>query len=706
MPAALSVDNAVVMASGPSPSNTPRACSSTGRPTAPAQAGKATFPTGSLETVDHHDDAAMELSLPSLESSPGVGMLVKVGSHLRTRPSLPQTRRPETSAVLRASFSSLSETSSSRASADDEAAGSEATTAVGSSAPSPVSRQETGDKAGTAFFHQTFASVADACRGTECGETGAAALSPDLTPHAEALGREEIDREGHPSAGALLLPIPTRRCAFEERDRDTGGSASDSGEFLVRLTHSRRGSEREEAALHPQLAKRVSFGSPLSVEVHQYSYADGCRSSGGSAMSGSSQDSSQSSLSSLSPSPPSSQFLLSLATPDASHSETFRGQHLISSCGLDLYSSSPPCFLPGRGTLDSVRSDSGASSSLHVGGDLSDSESTSGCMTRRHKDLSQSGRCLSAPFRFFVGGAEASDANQKPPLYPPSMCMQSPAEQRVKSPCISRCQHSPEPRSLEDSLMPSASAGSPPSFSRPRIPALFSPLSRPTRCPLSPRSGPQQSSPRKKAAPAAPPCERESPCGAQGPRDGLALSSALPQSKTEMRKPKTSPVEACADARKKKKETRPVTLSPVASVRTRERDKSLPLDAHEGAVERVRASFVSPFRDASCERREKAVESIPQRHDAESSYSASVSSHLASLLTTAPLSPSAPIRAYSAVSSRQQPKEEQEEQATEAVDAISNLAQLTGPSCSLCISDSFASARSPHRPEQAPSFPS
>ncbi|KEP60504.1 UNVERIFIED_CONTAM: hypothetical protein HHA_238020 [Hammondia hammondi] len=715
MPAALSLDSAVGMASGPS--SAPRVCSSVGRSRVPPQ-GKASFPvSGSPDTVNADAGALPELpsSFASPESSPSAGLPFvssKTGSNLRPRSTPPLTRKTGTSpGRLRACFSSVSDSCSLLPAADDEATGSEATTAVGSSAPSPVSRQEVrGRVSAVTASLQTLASAV-ACRGKERGETSpAAAAAPDATearepdsvaPQSFSEIESERDREGDPyrGVGALLLPIPTRRSAFEERETDRNcGSASDSGvEFLVRLRrHSRRGADRDdESGLHPQLAKRVSFGSPLSVEVHQYSYADGCRSSGGSAMS--SQDSSHSSLSSLSPSPPSSQSLLShtATTHEASsHAEAFRrGQvHLTSlSCGLDLYSSSLPC-VPDRGSLEGVSRPDADASSLRVG-DLSDSDSTGGCMTRRHKDVS-SGFSLPVSFRFFGAGSTAADSSQKPPLSP--SYTQSPAEQRDTS---------PERRLLGEPPSSASRAGSPPSLPRWRLPPALSPLGRPSRCPSSPRSSSiHQVSPRKKAAPTSPPCERESPGGPQGPREG-ALLWRRPQAKTDARKPKTSPLEACLDARKKKKkEMRPVTLSPVATMRTRQRDKTPVVDGSQEIADSSRANVASPFRDVSCERSETNVESSPVFLDAVSSSYESLTSRLPEFPPTSPVSPCSSDVASVAASSCQEPREEHERKATEA-DVISSLVQ-TSPSCSLCVSNPLASVGElPQRPENALPYP-
>ncbi|KYK62768.1 hypothetical protein TGPRC2_238020 [Toxoplasma gondii TgCatPRC2] len=709
MPAALSLDSAVGMASGPSSAS--RVCNSVGRSRVLPQ-GKASFSvSGSLDTLNAGAGALHEVphSVASPESSPSDGLpfvASKAGSSLRPRSTPPLTRRTGTSpGRLRACFSSVSDSGSLLPVADDEATGSEATTAVGSSAPSPVSRQEVRGRVSAVTTSLETLASAIACREKERGETSlAAAVAPDATEAAEpdrvapqsfSESESERDREGDPyrGVGALLLPIPTRRSAFEERETDRNcGSASDSGvEFLVRLRrHSRRGADRDdESGLHSQLAKRVSFGSPLSVEVHQYSYADGCRSSGGSAMS--SQDSSHSSLSSLSPSPPSSQSLLShtvTAHEAPSHAEGFRrGQvHLTSlSYGLDLYSSSPP-WVPDRGSLEGVSRPDADASSMRVG-DLSDSDSTNGCMTRRHTDVS-SGFSLPVSFRFFGAGSTAADSIQKPPLSP--SYTQSPVEQRDSSSGLSGCPQSPEHRLLGEPLSSVSRASSPPSLPRWRLPPALSPLGRPSRCPLSPRSSSNhQASPRKKAAPTSPPCERESPGGPQGCREG-ALLSLPPQAKTDARKPKTSPLEACLDARKKKKqEFRPVTLSPVATMRTREREKSPVVDGSQEVADSSRPNAASLFRDVSCERNETNVESSLVFLDAVSSSYESLPSRLPAFPPTSQESPCSSDVASLVASSRQEPREKHERKAAEA-DVISSLVQ-TSPSCSLCVSDPLAS---------------
>ncbi|PFH32932.1 hypothetical protein BESB_081310 [Besnoitia besnoiti] len=585
MPVAAFTDGAVVAAAGlssrsasgsyrPSPARLSNPAAAALEDISHGRATGALLPRSFSTPLDSEDDAL----LPALAFD-----------YRRTVSDLPLARRTKHRSAPEP-FSAPLLAPASLASVDDEAAGSEATTAVGSSAPSPVGRHELRLKSSEMERAAlcTLVSAAAACRHEEEGRAADGGFAASSLPLAskETDGRdlpsspsrayedshactapanleaEEPFRVARPDAaaeegqavsyhratGALLLPIPTRRRPFFEQDTDrNGGSASDSGlEILPRSRRTlRRASDRDgESTSHRQLAKRVSFGSPLSVEVHQYSYADGCRSSGGSAMSGSSRDSSNSSLSSLS-SPPSSQSLLSQgATVEAaasSSSSSCEGAPSQRRC----LSPSPSAAVDAYGRPSAFSGSGGMANVLSPRlDDLSDGET--GCVTRRHKDLSASGRGLFPPSFGFFGAASSpeSESSQAPAFLSPPMQAQSPPAHLTGDSASSPALHPQSPRhcALQQSALPSAS----PSVSSPSTRPLYS---SPKRCHMHmTRSATDCGAPRcLPVASSCPFCERDR-CGASPP-----LTLEL------LRTPCDTWVGADSDARKKKRETKPAS---------------------------------------------------------------------------------------------------------------------------------------------------
>ncbi|PHJ22621.1 hypothetical protein CSUI_003521 [Cystoisospora suis] len=263
----------------------------------------------------------------------------------------------------------------------------------------------------------------------------------------------------------LLLPIPTRRRDLKAFTRDGGEGDSSSEEVLSEDSAVERPPPRElfgpmgrrirpirktqppekagDGSLCPHLAKRVSFGSPLSVEVHQYSYADGSKISGGSVTS--SQDSSNSSLGSLLSSP-STQCLLLPARENSSPTEECsfafvrpgstpagRGGFLSptprASTAANPLPRSPTCLScdTGRegGRLPLTNSEA-SYSPLAAEEETSYSDS-SGCMTRRHSDTSGRGNDFPS-FRLYVAGSSTPERGVS--SLSPSVCspvVQSPS---------------------------------------------------------------------------------------------------------------------------------------------------------------------------------------------------------------------------------------------------------------------------------------